>query len=78
MKTLKGQPPETPAPQDSADVLATDQYAGQAGRYLFDPVTGTRQRIDEDGNPLADPEAPGLPVVSTEPADAAAEQPREE
>ncbi|QYY30308.1 hypothetical protein K2O51_23345 [Cupriavidus pinatubonensis] len=68
MKTQKG-------PLDSAEVLATDQYAGQAGRYLFDPVTGTRQRIDEDGSPLDAPEAPAQAI---QPADAAAEQPREE
>ncbi|MES2007938.1 MAG: hypothetical protein V4468_03495 [Pseudomonadota bacterium] len=33
------------APPDSAGVLATDEYAGMAGVFEFDPATGKRRPI---------------------------------
>lgn len=35
----------TPAPSDSASVLATDHFAGVAGSFEFDPASGTRRPV---------------------------------
>jgi hypothetical protein len=55
-----GAPAPSEGPRDSASVLATDQYAGRAGRYLFDPVTGTRQPLDVEPAPALPADQPAV------------------
>lgn len=44
MATQKTQEPKRdPAPLKKAvDVIASDEFAGKGGSYIFDPTTGTR------------------------------------
>lgn len=43
MTTKKAEVTADPAPLKSAtDVIATDEFAGKGGSYIFDPTTGTR------------------------------------
>lgn len=39
------------APADSASVLASDEYAGLGGSYIFDPVSGKRTPAPSQADP---------------------------
>ncbi|WP_439685103.1 hypothetical protein MNJPNG_06370 [Cupriavidus oxalaticus] len=48
-KTPSSQPDAAggaPAPQDSAVAIASDEYSGLGGSYVFDPATGKRTRVE--------------------------------
>lgn len=47
-----------PAPHDSATAIASDEYSGLGGSYVFDPATGKRTRVE--GPDKHDP-APAAP-----------------
>ena len=36
------------APKTALDAIKTDEYAGQGGSFLFDPITGKRTPITEE------------------------------
>ena len=43
MRTKKTTEPQAEAtPKTPADVIASDEFAGKGGSYIFDPKTGTR------------------------------------
>ena len=46
MKETKAKP--EPEKKDSAGVIASDEFAGQGGSYVFDPVTNTRKPAQSD------------------------------
>lgn len=52
--------PDAPAvPQKNvSEVLTTDEFAGKGGSYVFDPVSGTRTRVEgPEDDPAVQPEA---------------------
>lgn len=56
MRTTKKTEPQAEAtPKTPADVIASDEFAGKGGSYIFDPKTGTR-------SPAHQPEETTIPT----------------
>lgn len=39
--------PDTSSTEAMMQVIATDEFAGQGGSYIYDPATGKRTRVEE-------------------------------
>ena len=45
---LATEPAQDAPVKDAGDVIANDEHAGIGGSYVFDPVTGTRTKVQDE------------------------------